>query len=95
MRFELILISNALSGQSNEFELTPDSLHYAIPQEVWRKWSQSIRERALREFLKGNKPFLKVHQVSADRLTLHHKPSVTIAAKPGTRLRKRLRVTSS
>ena len=31
MRVELLLIRNALSGQSNELELSPEALHYAIP----------------------------------------------------------------
>ena len=66
MRFEILQIRNALCSQSNELELTPDVRHYSISPSQWRKWSQPVRDRALREFLMGNQPFQTVFEVSAD-----------------------------
>ena len=89
MRFEILLIRNALCGQANELELSPDVLQYAIPPDIWRRWSSSVRDRAVYDFLRGHPPFQTVYDVSADGITLHHKPKDRVAGKPGVRTRKR------
>lgn len=84
MRFERLLIMNALCQRTNELELTPKVLHYAIPQEKWNKWSSLIRDRALHDFLLGRPPFLSVYEVSESGTTYQRKAFGKLAAKPGS-----------
>ena len=88
---EILLIKNALSGQSTECELDPSCDQYAIPKHVWQKWSESVRNHALREFILGNPPFLHEFDVSLKGITCQRKRFRAIAGKPGSTPRKRRR----
>ena len=95
MKFELLLIRNALFSLSNELELTPDVQHYIIPATLWRKWAQPVRDRALKDFLSGNAPFQTVFEVSSDGTTFFPKKFSKMACKPGTVQRHRFKYASA
>ena len=47
MNFEFVLIKNAISSQTNEFQLAPEVAEYAIPSYIWNNWSDEIQNCAL------------------------------------------------
>ena len=57
MNFDCILIKNALSSQTTEFQLAPAVAEYAIPSYIWNTWSDEIQNSALEAFLNWDKPF--------------------------------------
>lgn len=94
MNFEVILIKNALSSQTTEFQLSPEVAHYAIPSYIWNKWSDEIQNSALEAFLKGKTPFHLEYDVSENGNTCHQKLFGVLAGKPGTHKRHRNKATS-
>ena len=89
MRLELILIKNALTGHTNECELDPQYLEYAIFLHFWKNLSPDVRNEAFRDFLLKIPPFQIVYNVSTDGTTFHRKSFANLAHKPGSNLRKR------
>ena len=89
MNFECILIKNALSSQTTEFQLAPAVAEYSIPSYIWNTWSDEIQNAALEAFLNGYTPFHLEYDVSNNGQTCHRKIFAAFARKQGERSRKR------
>ena len=88
MNFECILIKNALSSQTTEFQLAPAVAEYSIPSYIQNTWADEIQNAALEAFLNGYTPFHLEYDVSYYGQTCHRKIFAAFARKPGERSQK-------